>query len=270
MTEVLRYRATTAGTLPATPDANVGGVLLPPGQLIQPDGASAPVLWISNDRISDIALLWREVAAKFETHGTWPLVLESLHSDDSRPWLAGELEARRSSSPDAHNAEAVLADWWARAIPEEDEDEEILAVSAPFGRIFPGPAPAMQSVASKSALDDVLAELNGRLGLVSVTRPADAVARLGWQGPINHFSDMGLLSAVLRSWEDRFGAYVVGVGFDTLTLGVERPPTSHAQAIAVAAEHFAACSDSIYQGAGTLDEYAAELIDAEGWTFWWD
>jgi hypothetical protein len=164
----------------------------------------------------------------------------------------------------------VLANWWIQVIPDEDEDEEILAVSKPFGRSFPGLAPAVQSAANPRALDDVLAQLGGRLGLVSVTRPADVLARIGWKGPLNHFSDMGQLSAVLRSWEDRFGAYLIGVGFHTLMLGVERAPSTHAQAIALAAEHFAACSDSIYQGAGSLEDYADELIGAEGWTFWWD
>jgi hypothetical protein len=112
--------------------------------------------------------------------------------------------------------------------------------------------------------------LEGHLGLVAVSRPADAPAVLGWMGPVNHFDDMGWLATVPRSWEDRFGAYAVGIGFDTLTLGVEHPPTDLKQALAVAAEHFAACPDNIYQGVGSLQAYAKDLIGSHVWTFWWD
>ena len=39
---------------------------------------------------------------------------------------------------------------------------------------------------------------------------------------------------------------------------------------AVAAEHFAFCADNVYQGAGSIREYAAELPGAGRWSFWWD
>jgi hypothetical protein len=81
---------------------------------------------------------------------------------------------------------------------------------------------------------------------------------------------MGALAAVLRSWEARFGAYVVGIGFDTLTLGVQRPPTSMQHALAIAAEHFAICSDIVYQGAGSLEAYAEEILERPVWSLWWD
>jgi hypothetical protein len=78
------------------------------------------------------------------------------------------------------------------------------------------------------------------------------------------------LSAVLRSWEERFGAVLVGVGFDTLHLLVERPPQTMESAIRVAAEHFAFCTDNVDQGAGSIRELAQELVGAPIWSFWWD
>ena len=101
-------------------------------------------------------------------------------------------------------------------------------------------------------------------------RPADAVATLGWTGPLNHYDDMGMLAAVLRSWEDRFGAVVVGIGFDTLTVAVRRPPSDERSATAVAAEHLAACSDNIWQGPGSLVVYADMIREQPVWSFWWD
>jgi hypothetical protein len=75
---------------------------------------------------------------------------------------------------------------------------------------------------------------------------------------------------VLRSWEERFGATVMRVGFDTVDLLVERPALSQQAALAVAAEHFAFCMDNIYQGAGSISEYARQLTGATRWSFWWD
>jgi hypothetical protein len=112
--------------------------------------------------------------------------------------------------------------------------------------------------------------LQGRLGLVAVTRPADVLATVGWMGACNHYGDIGPLSAVLRSWEERFGAYLVGVGFATLTLAVQRPPVSREACLAVAAEHFAVCPDNIYQGTGSIEEYSVQIQSQPVWQFWWD
>ena len=43
-----------------------------------------------------------------------------------------------------------------------------------------------------------------------------------------------------------------------------------AEAYAVAAEHFALCSDNITQGLGSIQAYAEELPGATSWWFWWD
>jgi len=87
---------------------------------------------------------------------------------------------------------------------------------------------------------------------------------------VNHFANIDLLSTVLRSWEERFDAFVVGIGFDTLAIAVGRPPSTLEAARLVAAEHFATCPDIIYQGCGSIEEYARALRDDDSWEFWWD
>jgi hypothetical protein len=269
------YRAARAGDLPSAPAPIVGGIELPSGRLITPDpehatGDESPVLWITDELTSDVGVLWSRLAAEFSSTGLWPLVLESLSGKDNRPWLDGELDPGLSSDPAGHDAGAVLARWWSRVVPDERDSKTALEVIAPFGREFPGLAAASESTRVANASRAVARDLEGRLGLVAVTRPADALSVLGWLGPTNAFSDMSMLSAVLRSWESRFGAYLVGVGFDTLTLGVERPPESTEAALRVAAEHFAACSDCIYQGPGSIEAYASLLAGRRQWGFWWD
>lgn len=111
-----------------------------------------------------------------------------------------------------------------------------------------------------------------RPALVPARRSADIPAAIGWSGPVNHEDDVARLCAVLRSWEDRFGIRVVALGFDTLIVSVGRPPTTEAEARALAAEHFAFCPDNINQSTlNSLDAYAEKaLLNQETWSFWWD
>jgi hypothetical protein len=80
------------------------------------------------------------------------------------------------------------------------------------------------------------------------------------------------MSAVLRSWEDRFGIRVVALGFDTLLVSVAAPPTTLAEAEALAAEHFAFCPDNIWQSDNPSRTAYAErrLLNQPAWYFWWD
>jgi len=233
--------------------------------------ATSPVLWITDDAVRDAGRLWSRLAAEFPSTGLWPLVLDSLSGADDRPWLNGELDPTGSSKPEGHDVEQVLAAWWDSVVPDAEEDDEALNALAPFGRAYPGLAPAAPvSPVATGAPEEVVRSVSGRIGLVGVTRPADVLSVLGWMGPVNHYGDMGMLSAVLRSWEDRFGAILVSVGFDVLTLGVERPPSNIELALAVTAEHFASCSDNVYQGVGSIEAYAKALVGQQAWTFWWD
>ncbi|WP_406364896.1 DUF4253 domain-containing protein [Streptomyces sp. NBC_01546] len=113
-----------------------------------------------------------------------------------------------------------------------------------------------------------------RLDTCGIAAPsgADALALVGWDGPANWDNDTAPFSAVVSDWEQRFGACVVAVGSDTLHLSVAAPPTSTEDALPVAAEHFAFCPDSIWQGPRlqTLAAYAERLIDVHCWEFWWD
>ncbi|WP_017599876.1 DUF4253 domain-containing protein [Nocardiopsis lucentensis] len=114
-----------------------------------------------------------------------------------------------------------------------------------------------------------------RLGLVRASSGARALIACGWSGPLNYDDDTAVFAAVFAAvvtdWERRFGARVLGLGFDTLTLSVAAPPTHIDQALRVAAEHFAFCPDQIWQGhSHRLRNYAERLVDRPVWTFWWD
>lgn len=167
-----------------------------------------------------------------------PLLLDSRNPGESefRPWASGELFPERMSSPENHGPAELLAKWW-RHYADIDQDDDVLsaderlAVTAPFGRTWPGLAPSLRPVTDPDETADEFARVfatrrpQSRLGLVSSARGADALAAVGWDGPVNYDNDTAKYAAVVRDWERRFGARVVAVGSDTLHLSVAAPPT---------------------------------------------
>jgi hypothetical protein len=259
-------------------------VPLPPGRTVFPEeeDTGRPAFWLSDQPAP--AGLWARLRAEHARSGLWPLLLDALDDDEEeyRPWGNGEVLPGDTSSPGEHEPAALLARWWAGHTGENEYDglspAARLAVTAPFGRAWPGTSPARPARTDPDLTADDLAEqlLAGhasmRLGLVAAERGADALTVAGWTGPTNHVDDTAEVSAVLRDWEERFGARVVGVGFSTLLLAVAAPPVTHAEALAVAAEHFALCPDNVWQGEEpcTLAAYAERLVGDHSWVFWWD
>src|SRR5258708_2051243 len=109
-----------------------------------------------------------------------------------------------------------------------------------------------------------------RIGLVPAGGPADVLPLLGFRA----FSGLPkaplYLAAVVRSWEDRFGARLLKVGFAEFSLLVTSLPrgTGHAQRIA--AEHWPLCDECAGRGLSTIPAIADYLMTSPIWTFWWD
>jgi hypothetical protein len=255
-------------------------VPLPDGRLITSDEGSGTVqpLWLSDAPVS--ADLWVRLLAEHPTSGLWPLLLDSHLVDDGefRPWSSGELFPERMSSPDAYDPAALLARWWQEHTGADDVLTAEERIALPFGRAWP--APALDREGGTDA-DEKAAEYarvftarhpQARLGLVAAACGADALAAAGWDGPVNYANDTAKFAAVVRDWERRFGARVVALGFSTLHLSIAAPPTTPSEALLVAAEHFAFCPDTLWQGpaSSTLTTYATHLTTTPTWTFWWD
>jgi hypothetical protein len=107
-----------------------------------------------------------------------------------------------------------------------------------------------------------------RIGLVAVGRPADVLPVIGW-GRLAGRGEPLLLTAVLRSWEDRFGARLIDVGYADLRLLVERPPRTLEAAQRIAAEQVLVADDCI-DGLRDIPHIAARLVNFPIWTFWRD
>jgi hypothetical protein len=262
------FAAARSGTLPPATGGRVGGLDLPAGRLFSADVGGGqrgpgPCLWISILPATGVDRTWSVLAGAFPETGLWPLIVDAEQGLDS--FEEGLIDTPHSQATDV---ETVLRRWWTENVgPDEDEFDP--ATYAPFKRRFPGLAPRTPGPRPTS-LDPLVNGMTGNLGLVAVKRPADVLGTIGWSGAANYDADPNDQSLLLRSWEDRFDAYLVGLGFDTVTLAIARPPTDRATATAIAAEHVAFCPDNIWQGVGTVRGYARELVGVSTWPFWWD
>ncbi|MEU3405394.1 DUF4253 domain-containing protein [Streptomyces sp. NPDC006670] len=258
---------------------------LPAGRMITSDEGHGDVqpLWCS-DRPAT-AGLWAQVYAEHSRSGLWPLLLDALDPEDDefRPWGSGELMPEEMSSPASHSPAGLLEQWWTTYTAVDGDDDMLSAkrrqaVTAPFGRHWPGTAPARSATTDPDELAAEYAQVFlasrpwSRLGLVAAASGAEALAVAGWCGPHNYDNDTAKFSAVIRDWEHRFGARVVAAGFSTVHLSVAAPPMNEEDALLVAAEHFAVCPDNVWQGCrpNTLSAYAERIIGARRWDFWWD
>ncbi|KUO14477.1 DUF4253 domain-containing protein [Streptomyces dysideae] len=256
--------------LTTDPTGSALGLHLPPGSLVDAtvDGPwHEPLLWLADDMAAPGN--WAALEAARRNAGLLPVVLEvgDRHGGpDVWDLLPGDM-----SYPGDHDAEEVLADLWDECAADDEE--------------WPGLADTPASTSASDDPDTVAAEIadtlleagggplkDPRLALVPARRSADIPAAIGWTGPANHENDTARLCAVLRSWEERFGIRVVALGFDHLLVSVAVPPTTLAEAEAVAAEHFAFCPDNILQSSDpTLHAYAERrLLNQPAWHFWWD
>jgi hypothetical protein len=97
---------------------------------------------------------------------------------------------------------------------------------------------------------------------------ASILACLGWHRENNSIS-AAELSAVLRSWEDRFGARLFEVGFDEIRLLVTRPPQTLEEALPIAAEHVVFSGKS-HAECEYVSQIATAIVNNPFWDFWWD
>jgi hypothetical protein len=256
-------RAERAGSLTSLP---VGRTLpeLVPVVPEPPYGDGEACAWLTAEPVAEPSLVWRRLARTFDGTGLWPLATTSWE----RPFRVGEV-AGPGPVPDARTV--FLSNW------------EGIRLVKPDGTRLPHPPwPGLAPPSGPPDGDVVLLPDRpdhggaGHLLLVPATRPADAVAQLGWYGACNWSLTGADISAVLRTWEDRFGAYLVSIGFAEFDLVLTRPPVTDEQCLLLADEHYAFCPDNFSPQTFaepvlfTREEYADQLRGARRWHFWWD
>lgn len=240
-------------------------------------------MWVSDEFPQDIERLWPRLLGTRRTHGVVPLLcwdtamggplgLDHVDAVRLEEVLAADFaEYRRRrlpfwTDPTPAPVPEGIAPW-----PHDP--------GPPFEQ-WPGLAAEMPVASSdrtpEKAASDLLTELmetdrfgldDCRLVLVPARRSSDALALIGWSAE----APLPLLCALLRSWEQRFGAQVVAAFGSALHVSVARPPVTAEHADLVALEHVLSTADNIVDDPPTpFPEYATALTGKASWRFWWD
>ncbi|MFG2358316.1 DUF4253 domain-containing protein [Streptomyces sp. NPDC048521] len=223
---------------------------------------------------------WTHCQSAREETGLWPLLVSTpygpgrptalaavdtldLHAVLERDWhsyrafqlrqLAAPQEPRtyrRASNPGTRDPGAPFDRWpgLAAGIPSSLAGADPAAAArTAIARLMAGPYPLPKP----------------HLALVPATRSADIPAVMGWQTE----APLPLLCALLRSWEDRFGARVVAFDGAMMHVSVARPSRDADHATHLALEHVLTGADNINDGTVPYPDYAASLVDSALWSF---
>lgn len=274
----------TSADVPEDGELLIGSVSLPTGRQIRSnDGRGEPVAWATTEPVPDAGRVWAALSEAHAQSGLVPFLLAGIGDGPERPWDTQEFrDADDLTELDHLDAAELLREEWLRQTTEYDdydeEDEEygdeefarsIAEDVAPFSRRqFPGIAQAEEQQLDADQFDWVLSGLGlARVGLVPAGRPADVLPMLGWN---QAFVTAVPYAAVLRSWEDRFGARLLRVGLAEISVLAQRPPRAPESAQHLAAEHWAFCSEFGGTGMHDVTRITASLMSSPIWTFWWD
>jgi len=261
------------GELPDDGELRLGGVVLSGRRAYTDDlwSEGRLVAWVTDGQVPDAGRVWQQLSDLAAQTGLLP-VLSALGAEG----FAYHHDVAAVAGLDA--AEILAWRWENKTTPDGDPDADAwtAGLHQPYTRRFPGLAPPMREQlavpATKDALDTVPPQF---VCLAAVSRAADFLTEVGWftteawEPPLH-------LSAVLRSWEDRFGARLLQIGpAAKIRLLVSRPPRTEDEALAVAAELWAFgdttwVTYSSEEQVDSVADIASLIIDQPIWGFWWD
>lgn len=267
--------------LPQDGSLTIGTAEIPRGRRIkagvsgepQPDGETE-VMWMTDSQLDEPGRTWWNLRSNSPLI---PVLLDALDGpqeveEPRRPWDS-ELVIWDTEVLGTETVAESLEKLWS----ENDEDPFVREQMLPFTE-FPGLATAeTDSLPSAEIERAVKSAPKAWLGLVPAKRPADVPLHIGWFATSDAFVlgpwTPSTFTAVLRSWEDRFGASVFRLGFAEMRLLVTRPPRSIEAALTIASEFFDVASEFHCEDGGatnSVQKMAECIVGSPWWTFWWD
>ncbi|WP_416984945.1 DUF4253 domain-containing protein [Streptomyces sp. T028] len=226
---------------------------LPPGGIVESYGRSGRLVWMSDGEVPDADTWWSRLYAERTRTGLYPVLLE----------YPEDMSAYKVGGDGPVDAAAYLSARWRPDAWPGFPRWPGLAAPAPAG----ADPDACAAEAATSVVDEGRATC---LALVRAERGSDVPVALNWPGMTNRMTTADL-SGVLRSWEDRFAARLVGLGHGDLFLSAAIPPSDLHQAHVLAAEHYLTCPDVFHHSFDDWENtYPAELLTLRQWHFWWD
>ena len=177
-------------------------------------------------------------------------------------FISGPASSAPPPKPPVGNGQRLLS---------PDETRAFLAKQSPGPEIgeWPSEKPASTGLTIASDILSGKSAPKVHIALIPTDDWTLIPAYLRW-GDWNDCPPPEMHVAALRSWRDRYGVELVGLSHDTLNLRATKHPATREEALALAREQYAYCTDIIDQGVGTYNALAAILISDDWWYFWWD
>jgi hypothetical protein len=234
---------------------------------------------------SDAITTWHWLRERTPPIGFWPVL---LGDDASLAHRRDVMNRLRRLVPEKILAEADTIDpvaWFEnRYLDELDDirrrlaDPEIAADWIQLGDLLAAEGP-LRGLPQGPWDEGARGELEFRIPLQhrSQFHVGLVPTRLGWQTPAYlRFGAWGACPspgenvALLKYWEEHYGAGVVGLAGDMMELRVARPPHTEDAALDLAKQHYLYCPDIVTLGTKTVQRLAASLLDSTVWSFaWW-
>lgn len=250
---------------------------LPPGRLV---AGSTPGLWISEEPVAAPGRLWATCHRQRARTGWYPVLMA---------WPCGNGRGHRPKDVAAVDVAGSLYESWqsyetvraprprlaaqvahrlpAPVVPAQRRTYDRWPGLAAPADPHPGPLP---DAVARAGVGQMLYYFTTRfvayVALARVDRSADLPAALGWEADAPALE----LSALLRTWEDRFGARVIGFEGASVYVSVASPPLTTRHAEHVALEHVLTGATNLNDEDFPFADYAEELRGERLWSFWWD
>jgi hypothetical protein len=220
------------------------------------------VIWgIPVDRKSAVRA-WELHRKAHDTTGLYPLIVD----DELVKRLLDVAPENPPAEILSHASSINGGEWLARRAKESlTEDEETIEPD------FDADDPKLQEADRLASLESPLfRESQWFVVLVPTKRSWEVFAHLGY-GAWNAYPEAAEHIAVMKYWNEKFGAEPVIVTGDCVEMRVTRPPTTTEECRALALEQFGyTAGDLINQGYGFFGTLARTLKARTHWFFWWD
>jgi hypothetical protein len=219
---------------------------------------------------------WQRLRDLVPISGHWPVLLGD--DDDLEMIRDNWEEPQRPAAEVLREAEVLAQDpnpraWFYRQIRAERDEPLTAADLAPEADDWPiGSWPRnARGNDDFSIPDDFGGDPKPRVYIALVpTQTSWHVPVLLNFGNFNSCPAPAEHAAMLKHWNEKYGAEVVSMTHDVIETRVARPPKTRAAALALAKQQYAYCSDIVSQGVETLSRLAACLLNGRAWYFWWD
>lgn len=217
----------------------------------------------------DDALRWSERLRRAHREtGLWPLLMD----DEAPEYLTDSYaDATVTWSPadaDQIDGAAVLAERGVRSLSSGSPEYAAVLRAELAGQGAWPAEPERRGFGLPYGWNDEPNEVT--VALVPAAEPWLVPVTLQY-GSWNDYPDPAEHAAIMRYWHGRYGAEPVVWTGTTVEYAVARPPSTRADAIALAWE-YRQYNDGEYDNyyADSLTDLAASLLNAPVWRMWWD